>query len=166
MRSSLIVVAALTALWGCSDDGETKADTGTPDAAPVEAGSPDVTTADAAPADATPADGAAAVSFAGQIQPIFSASCASGSCHGGAFPLQGLSLEAGKAHAALVGVQAQQCSLKRVEPGDASQSYLTQKLEGAGSCFQGSRMPAGAAPLDSAKLALIRAWIDQGAKDN
>lgn len=162
MRSSVVVVAALTTvLWRCSDDGAVRTDSGAADAAPAEAGTPDVATADAAPAD-----GAAAVSFAGEVQPIFSASCASASCHGGAFPLEGLSLEAGKAYASLVGVLASQCSLNRVEPGDASQSYLTQKLEGAGSCFLGSRMPAGSAPLDSATLALIRAWIDQGAKDN
>ena len=168
MRSSLIIVAAfLPLLWGCSDDGETKTDTGTADATPTEASTPDVATTDAAPADATPADGSTAVSLAGEVQPIFSASCASASCHGGASPKQGLSLETGMAHAAVVGVASAQCaSLKLVEAGDASKSYLTQKLEGSGTCFTGARMPFGAAPLDSAKLALIRTWIDQGAKDN
>lgn len=171
MRTLLVMVALATALVvSCSDDGEPKADSNPPDAAPAEGGAPDLVTHEAALTDASvdqgATDGATPVTFAGAVQPILSASCASGSCHGGANPQEGMSLETGKAYAALVGVQSGQCaSLKRVEAGDASKSYLIQKLEGSGSCFTGLQMPVGGA-LDSAKLATIRAWIDQGALDN
>ena len=106
------------------------------------------------------------VSFASKIQPIFTANCAGIACHGGTTPKQDMNLGVGTAYAALVGVDSKECStLKRVKAGDPSQSYLTQKLTGAGSCFTGSRMPPVAA-LSADDIASIASWIQGGALNN
>ncbi len=52
-------------------------------------------------------------------------------------------------------------ALDRVTPGDASTSYLVQKLEGTATV--GARMPLGGPFLDQATVDVIRAWIDGGA---
>lgn len=109
---------------------------------------------------------APAVSFAGTVQPIFSARCATGGCHSGAFPAAGLDLSAGSAYANLVNVDSSQLpARKRVLPGDAGNSYLYQKLLNAPGIV-GSPMPLGAFPLPAAELDRIERWIDQGALEN
>lgn len=66
----------------------------------------------------------------------------------------------------LVGVASiQQGSLQRVAPGDAENSYLVHKIEGAPT-IDGGRMPLGGTPLDAETIAQIRAWIDAGAQNN
>ncbi len=103
------------------------------------------------------------VSFAADVQPILSGSCAVSDCHAGASPAQGLDLSAGASYAALVGVQAaQRPDLQRVHPGEPDSSYLVLKIEGG----QGiSRMPPGGA-LQAEQIATIRSWIEEGADDN
>jgi hypothetical protein len=54
--------------------------------------------------------------------------------------------------------------LKRVVPGDPDNSLLVQKLEGTASC--GVRMPKDLDPLSTDQIALIRAWIEAGAKND
>lgn len=57
----------------------------------------------------------------------------------------------------------------RVAPFDAENSLLVWKLEGVdanGDLVCGSRMPFGGAPLEADEIARIRAWIDEGARDN
>jgi hypothetical protein len=108
---------------------------------------------------------AATAGFAGTVQPIFTASCAGGNCHGGSTPKAGLELVASKAYAALVGVASTNCSnLKRVEAGAPDKSFLVQKVEGAGSCFKGQKMPIGGGSLTTAQIDAIKAWITAGAK--
>lgn len=83
-------------------------------------------------------------------------------CHVGANAPMGLSLEAGNSYGALVGVASSQASgLLRVEPGDPSNSYLVQKLEGRAAV--GARMPLGLPALPDATIAVIRQWIADGA---
>jgi hypothetical protein len=106
------------------------------------------------------------VDFAAQIQPIFDRSCATTFCHAGSGPQQGLNLEAGKSYANIVSVPSTQApSAMRVVPFDAENSYLYLKLKGEQANLGGSggRMPSGRPALPEDQLALIRAWIDQGA---
>lgn len=106
------------------------------------------------------------VSFAKDVQSIFSASCTGTGCHSGASPRGGLSLEAGKAHGELVDVRSSACADRvLVTPGDVSKSYLDNKLTGVGMCF-GTRMPRAGVALPAAQLATIRSWICNGAKND
>ena len=98
---------------------------------------------------------------------IFARSCIDAGCHSGAFPAGGLSLEAGKAHDQLVGVQpsnfaALQAGLVRVKPGDPDGSFLVAKVSGP-TAAEGSVMPLGKPPLTAAQIQLIRDWITAGA---
>lgn len=98
--------------------------------------------------------------FAGEIQPIFTASCG---CHGGGQPAQGLSLAEGSAFAALVGVaSSQQPGMMRVEPGAPEASYLLSKLQADPPV--GERMPVGGS-LTAAQIDSINAWIAAGAPE-
>jgi hypothetical protein len=107
------------------------------------------------------------VSFSGQVQPIFSASCTNAGCHGGVKVAGNLNLTSGKAYAALVGVSTSDCSgsKKRVVPGDPAQSYLMNKLTGVGICT-GTQMPKTGSNLAQAQLDTISSWICAGAQDN
>lgn len=102
------------------------------------------------------------VSFSSQVQPIFTESCAVPGCHvtGGIAPM---SLQQGKAYADIVNVPSiEQPPYVRVKPYDADSSYLYLKITGRA----GTRMPLQRAPLDSADIATIRRWINQGARNN
>lgn len=141
------------------------ADAGLPDAgliggadAGVDAGS------DAGVYAGSPVD--AGVSFATQVWPIFQTHCAG--CHiAGASG--GLSLAQAVAYENLVG-QPSNClaSLPRIDPGSPATSLLYLKITNdAAKC--GSSMPFGQTPLvgqDPAAVALINAWILEGARDN
>lgn len=107
------------------------------------------------------------VSLATQVQPIFTAKCASAACHSGARPAQGLSLSsAATSFAALVNVSSTECAAnKLVAPTLPDQSYLVWKLQGTGPCFLGSQMPKGQ-PLAAADIATVRSWILAGAPNN
>jgi uncharacterized protein YjdB len=106
------------------------------------------------------------VSFANQVQPIFTANCALSGCHAGASPEQGMNLSAGQAYNAIVNVPSvQQPSLMRVLPGNPDNSYLVRKIEGTPS-ITGSRMPLGGPFLTASQIATIRTWISQGAPNN
>ena len=77
-----------------------------------------------------------------------------------------MTLASGSAHAALVGVASKQCStLKLVEAGSPSKSYLVQKIEGSGSCFANKQMPVGGT-LSAAQISTIKSWITAGAKND
>lgn len=160
-------------------DTGSPADTGTPDAADTapadtaDTATPD--TADTAIADTAVADTATAdtagdattVSFAGDVQPIFTARCTS--CHSGSGASGGMSLAAGVARGNLVNVSSMcDSSVKRVVPFDTGNSMLWRKT--AKSMICGSPMPLGStdglkvdAPGDFAK---IETWIAEGALDN
>jgi Ca2+-binding RTX toxin-like protein len=115
----------------------------------------------------TPADfvvsGAVAtpVSYANQVQPIFTSRCVQ--CHSGSGAPRGLRLDATNSYANLVNVASSEVpGLKRVEPGDDNNSYLVQKIEGTAAV--GVRMPASGEPLTAAQIRLIRLWIAEGAR--
>lgn len=83
-------------------------------------------------------------------------------CHQGGAPAGGLDLEAGRAHANLVGVKAgRRPDRLRVAPGDPAASYLVERLTPG---HDTPLMPVGADPLPAAELERIRAWIQEGAR--
>ena len=93
---------------------------------------------------------------------VFTPTCATAGCHGGAGAQQGLRLDDGFSFDNLVGVtSAQVPELNRVEPGDPDNSYLVQKLEGTAA--EGAQMPFGGPPLDEGLIDDIRQWISDGA---
>lgn len=97
---------------------------------------------------------------------VFGPTCATSGCHTGpagpGLP-QGMDLSSADASfASLVGVNSLQMpTALRVAPGDASASYLVQKIEGTATA--GARMPLGGGPLPQATIDTIRTWIDDGA---
>jgi hypothetical protein len=108
------------------------------------------------------------VSFAADVQPIFTQSCAKTNCHKGTQPDAGLDLSAGKAYAEIVGVATAECSgdRTRVIPGDPDESYLFDKVLGVDLCNKSSQMPINSPKLSEAKLAVLHAWICAGALDD
>ncbi|MBI3186879.1 MAG: Ig-like domain-containing protein [Gammaproteobacteria bacterium] len=85
-------------------------------------------------------------------------------CHSGASAPEGLRLDEANSYAMLVGVTSQQVpTLLRVSPGNANNSYLIQKLEGAAG-ITGSQMPRGGTPLPQTTIDIIRQWINAGAE--
>ncbi|HEX9653826.1 MAG TPA: hypothetical protein VGA99_08950 [bacterium] len=97
---------------------------------------------------------------------IFSARCAVPGCH---VP-NGLGLmslrNTNESFTNLVSrPSAQRSNLFRVQPGNANNSYIIQKLAGA-SGIMGTRMPQGGPYLSSDQINLIRQWIDDGALNN
>jgi hypothetical protein len=83
-------------------------------------------------------------------------------CHSGANAPANLRLDAANSYVSLVGVASfEQPSLLRVAPGNASNSYLIQKLEGTAGV--GERMPAGLPALPQDDINVIRQWIGDGA---
>src|SRR4029077_14404575 len=91
------------------------------------------------------------VDFATDIQPIFRTSCYT--CHQGDKAAAGLHLDSRTA-------LGEGISGKAIVPGRAKDSLILKRLL---STDPRARMPLGTAPLAPEKIALIRAWIDQGA---
>lgn len=106
------------------------------------------------------------ISFASDVQPILTRTCLGPACHGGMRPAGDLSLESGRAYAAMVGV-ASSCSDGRllVAPGDAGESYLVHKITNDRICT-GNRMPLGGTGLTAAEIATISDWVCGGARDD
>ncbi|MBN1561092.1 hypothetical protein JW998_12635 [candidate division KSB1 bacterium] len=97
--------------------------------------------------------------FADIQSTIFNAACIA--CHSGSLPSGGLNLSAGAAYGNLVNVASNGSALKRVEPFNSDASYLVKVLEGTDAPL----MPPGA-PLGSAKIDSVKAWIDRGAAND
>jgi hypothetical protein len=106
--------------------------------------------------------------FAVIQQRIFGArGCNVATCHG-SFGQGGLDLQPTAAHATLVGVPATNPAAAaagklRVAPGDASASFLSQKVHGTLAPGEGSQMPLVGGPLTSLEMDVIDAWINAGA---
>jgi|GEM_PF-6257547 len=102
------------------------------------------------------------VSFAEDIQPLFTAKCGP-ACHiGGASG--GLSLA--MAYDNIVNV-ASSCGPPYVDAGAADESFLFAKVTGQGipaGC--GAQMPLGRTPLTDGEIQLLRDWIDGSAPNN
>jgi len=97
------------------------------------------------------------VSFSTQVQPIFSASNCT-VCHP---PTQTLNLRLGTAYGMLVNKAAvEDPALMRVQPGDAIDSYLWQKIAPGGSMAGNLGNPI------AGNRALIQEWILEGAPNN
>ena len=125
--------------------------------------------ANAVPIDALPdLNTGTPVSFAAQIQPIFSNSCGNGACHLQGQNSSGLQLDPGLAYGNTVNVNAiQNGSLPRINPGNPEDSYLYRKLLNFNEAvYFGARMPSGRAPLPAEQLELLRTWIAEGAQNN
>jgi uncharacterized protein (TIGR03118 family) len=72
---------------------------------------------------------------------------------------------AANSYAALVNVASLEVgTLKRVSPGDATNSYIIQKLEGTAT--SGARMPFGGPYLTPAQIDQFKSWINAGAANN
>ncbi|MGH9338110.1 MAG: DUF1549 domain-containing protein [Acidobacteriota bacterium] len=94
------------------------------------------------------------IDYARQVQPILHRKCIS--CHNQDLKQAGLSL---LTRAALLeGGQ----SGPAVIPGSSQESLLIQRITGA----KMPRMPTGGEPLSGQEIAILSAWIDQGAKWN
>lgn len=96
--------------------------------------------------------GSAKPDYSREIQPLIHARCAS--CHNDSGPQAGLvlltreaMLKGGKSGPAIV-------------PGSSQQSLLIQRVTGE----KQPLMPMGSDPLKSEEIALLKAWIDQGAQ--
>ena len=96
------------------------------------------------------------VSFAKDIQPIFTQSCMP--CHAGGTTAKGNYDLTGYAGAMSNGEDA----VPNVLPGNADSSSLYLRVNGAIK----PQMPKERPPLSAAQLATIKKWIDQGAKNN
>jgi len=118
-------------------------------------------------------------SFAQDVAPLFSSTCAFSSCHGGTAPPGGIRLgpasnvSPSEVRSALVDAPAKtDASLVLVRPGDPDGSFLVRKLEGrfedlpCGPDHCGERMPQRNFPLSDRDIQLVRNWVSQGAKDN
>jgi hypothetical protein len=114
------------------------------------------------------------VSFARQVQPIYTSTCAFSGCHAGPTPAASLNLEADMAHMNLVGQPSTETlldgttRLNRVEPGVPEMSYLFKKHRGDED-ISGERMPRGNPSFFDARTDLLdieRRWILEGALDN
>lgn len=95
---------------------------------------------------------------------IFTPQCSFEGCHGPP-PQQGMLLTAGNTYAYTVNVDAVELSgFKRIQPGNAADSYLYMKISGDPR-ITGERMPFGGM-LTASEIEAVRRWIDAGALDN
>ena len=95
-------------------------------------------------------------------QRVFAQSCATAGCHAGSNPQAGLDLTPGMAYASLVGVNSLNYpGEKLVEPGSSERSVIITLL-------RRERQPVmpPAAPLETAVIDSIAAWIDRGAPED
>lgn len=105
------------------------------------------------------------VSFAADVQPVLTASCALAGCHAGSKPQAGMSLVAGDAPASIIDVTSTgYAPAKRVVPGDPAASVLYNKITDTGRF--GGDMPPGPPALSANEIETIRVWIEEGAEDN
>ena len=107
-----------------------------------------------------------APSFAADVQPILTASCAKTACHTGSLPKAGLDLSAGNAHGELVGVPSVQCDDRLlVVPGAPTESYLMNKVMNVDLCGTSKKMPPSGS-LSDTQLQTLSDWICAGALDD
>ena len=95
---------------------------------------------------------------------LFASRCSLATCHSTLAPAEGLVLTAEAGYASTVNVaSSQQPLLTLIEPLDPATSYLFLKTTGDDSISGTIQPPAPLAPLSPGELALIQAWIEDGA---
>ena len=117
------------------------------------------------------ADAAAActgtVSYATDVQPIFSGNCTSGPCHNPQRLSGELDLTSPDSYSQLLGVASSECDGRvRVTAGDVAQSYLFDKVTGAECPGTDPMPPPGLPALSAAQIDTLRTWICTGAADD
>ena len=103
------------------------------------------------------------------VQIIFTAHCAKSGCHAGTSPEHNQNLDSLNSYSYIVNISSvEEPTLKRIKPGDPSNSYLLQKVKGT--ITNGTdRMPfdqmAGGPNgyLLQAEIDTIQSWIQNGA---
>ena len=148
--SAVATVVVLAAALACAGDGQ----------GPTEPGNNN---------DDDPGNGISGPSFAGSVQPIFTQSCALSECHAGAAPVQDMSLEPGKAFNDIVNVKSNVATLTRIRPFLPDSSFLLHKIQGTQASVgdsSGARMPLRNCCLSQDQIAVVRAWILAGARNN
>jgi hypothetical protein len=111
-----------------------------------------------------PASGSFGPNFSEIQAAVFTPDCATSGCHAGGSPAASLNLEAANSFMALVSVAStQDAAILRVAPGNPTQSYLIQKLEGTAAT--GQQMPPSGA-LAQSDIDTIKQWITDGAIDD
>jgi mono/diheme cytochrome c family protein len=109
------------------------------------------------------------LSYADNIQPIFSSNCIN--CHNnlGRAAFVGLDFSSGASYAGLVNQPAVQSTGARAVPFDAASSVLLHRISGAGfAAVVGPTMPpdySNLPPLPARDQNLIKVWLDSGAMD-
>ena len=117
-------------------------------------------------------NGGAGISFANDVQPIFTNNCAFSGCHGSQStkPIgKPMVLVSGQAYANIVDVPSFQLpSMNRIEPDDPDNSYLIHKIEGTQAAVGGTgdQMPRGSCCLSPQEIETIRGWVEAGAPNN
>lgn len=105
------------------------------------------------------------VDYYSQIQPIWEIRCSNCHVNFGSAPSAELSLNAEDSWIELVDIPSVQVAGRtRVLPGQVTASYLFEKVN----CEQpavGTRMPRGRIAIPFGEQALIRDWIQQGARE-
>ena len=94
---------------------------------------------------------------------LFTPNCAVSGCHTSSTAPLGLALDDGLSYSNLVSKSSvQQPDKLRVKQGDATNSYLVQKIEGSAG-ISGNRMPRDRARLEQSLIDALKQWIDNGA---
>jgi hypothetical protein len=107
------------------------------------------------------------VSFAENVQPIFTQHCAVVGCHVPGNPPEGQVLAAGFAYANIVNVPSEEVpSDNRVTPGNLTTSYLYLKITAQESVGTNMPPPSTNDFLSAAEKATIMNWIVEGAQNN
>lgn len=102
--------------------------------------------------------------FGGNVNPIFTSSCALGACHDSTTASDGLDLSPSVAYDNIVDVMStQMMMLNRVEPFNTGDSYLFRKL--TNDDITGSQMPLGSM-LSPDQIDAVSNWILEGAVRN
>ena len=107
-------------------------------------------------------------SFDRDIQPIFTARCATASCHNFATQQMGLNLQAGYAYDAIFDhTSPTSHDLAYIRPFEPDSSWLVIMIQDdPARRFFVERMPLGRTPLTDNQIATIINWVEAGAPRN
>ncbi len=101
------------------------------------------------------------ISYSASIQTVFNQSCGGSACHTNGGKANGIDLASYNATISSTGTSY---SGKTIIPGNATSSPLVEKVRP--NPTKGSQMPLTGSKLDAKQVAIIEAWINQGALNN